>query len=93
MTRKVIPLTFTMTIEVDADDADKLPEQDGILAKFGEGQAPIPGINDLGNRITDACIKEAFKYFTVMRVHAVLDDALCVVGERKDEENLTDWFY
>lgn len=82
-----------MVIEVDADDADRLPEQDGILAQYGESQVPVPGIRDLAYRITDNCIQESFKYFRVMNVDAMLVDAISDVSERKDQEHPADFFY
>jgi hypothetical protein len=93
MTKQVIPITITLMIDVDAEDADKLAEQEGILGLYGESQTPVPGINDLAHRITDSCIQKAFEFFAVNRVNAVLDDAITSVGERRDEERLSDWFY
>lgn len=93
MTREVRLVTITLTIEVDASDADALPEQDGVLGLYGESQVPVSGLDDLARCMTDACIRESFKYLTVMQVKAMLDDAKYSVGERAVVRPLEDWFY
>jgi hypothetical protein len=93
MNRQVRLLTFTMTIEVDAEDAGALGEVDGILEPYGESQVPMPGINDLAHRITDATIRTAFQYLHIAGVNAMLDDATVVVGDERDEKHPEDWFY
>lgn len=93
MTRQVQLLTVTLTIEIDADDADALGEVDGILAKYGEGQTPMSGIRDLSYRITDGCIQTAFKFLHVAGVRASLEDSTTELGDKQDEKHPDDWFY
>jgi hypothetical protein len=93
MTRQVRHLTVTVVVEIDADDADALPEVEGFTAPLTDDQAPIAGIKDLSNRVTDSCIFTAFQMLERAGVKAMLQDAHCTVSDSKDEEHPDDWFY
>lgn len=93
MTRQVQLLTIKLVIEIDANDADALGDVDGILAPLGEAQTPMPGIRDLGFRITDSCIQTAFKLLHIAGVKAMLEDGSYELSEPMDEKHPEDWFY
>lgn len=93
MTRQVRLITVTLTIEVDADQVDALPDVDGFMMQLGESQIPISGMTDFGYRMTDACISGAFKLLSSQMIKAILNDADTKIGDRVDERHSEDWFY
>jgi hypothetical protein len=93
MSNEVRTIEVILTLEVNADEFDSLPDEEGILSFFGESQTPISGAQYLGNRIVDSCIKASMQCVNNARVEVVLDDAVFKIGERHKQVNPFDSFF
>jgi hypothetical protein len=80
--QEVRTIEIVLTIDINADELENLPEVDGYMSFLGESQAPISGAQGLQNRLMEACIKASFETIHNKRLGAKLNDATSKIGER-----------
>jgi hypothetical protein len=94
MSRKEVrTIEIVLTIDIDADELENLPEVDGYMSFLGESQTPISGAQGLQNKLIEACIKASFEAIHNKRLGAKLNDATSTIGERYIPIDPFDAFY
>ena len=91
--KEIRTIEIVLTIDVDADQIDALPELDGVALPFFATDHPVTGEFDLRTRCVDACIRSAFRVIQTAGITAVLDDAVSKLGERRIPVDPFDAFY